>query len=100
MGDVSAVADPNTGEGIIFQGFWYQAGGTSLSAPLIAGVYAQSGNLPAGVMINSLVYQNPSAFTDITSGSNGNCNPNYLCNGMKGFDGPTGLGTPYGVGGF
>src|SRR5262249_55618377 len=47
--DVSAVADPNTGVAIYdntpyYGGTgWYQIGGTSLSAPLVAAVYALAG---------------------------------------------------------
>ena len=36
---------------------------------------------------------------DIQSGSNGSCGT-YLCNAGVGYDGPTGLGTPNGTGGF
>ena len=36
---------------------------------------------------------------DITSGNNGNCNPDplYYCTAAAGYDGPTGLGTPNGA---
>jgi subtilase family serine protease len=47
VADVSAVADPNTGVYMYdtYQaGGWYEAGGTSTSAPLIAGVYGLAGN--------------------------------------------------------
>jgi hypothetical protein len=37
---------------------------------------------------------------DVTTGSNGSCGGSYLCTGRAGFDGPTGLGTPQGTGGF
>jgi hypothetical protein len=37
---------------------------------------------------------------DITKGSTGTCSPAYLCKAGKGYDGPTGLGTPHGVGAF
>jgi hypothetical protein len=42
----------------------------------------------------------------VTSGSNGRCVKGkstagkYLCTGVAGYDGPTGLGTPNGVGAF
>ena len=41
----------------------------------------------------------PAALFDVTSGSNGSCTT-YLCKGAVGFDGPTGLGTPNGLGAF
>lgn len=100
MNDVSAVADPYTGEGIFLAGGFYQAGGTSLAAPLIGAVYAQSGNMPPGILSNSLSYMKPSALNAITSGSNGTCSLTYLCNAVAGYNGPTGLGTPNGVGAF
>jgi len=37
---------------------------------------------------------------DITTGQNGQCNPAYLCQAGPGYDGPTGWGTPNGIGGF
>ena len=40
-------------------------------------------------------YNNKNALNDVTSGSNGNCG-SYLCTGVVGYDGPTGLGTPKG----
>jgi subtilase family serine protease len=42
--DVSAVANPNTGVYVYYKGNWYEVGGTSASAPLIAAVYALAGN--------------------------------------------------------
>lgn len=107
IADVSAVADPSTGAAVYSSfrtggkkgGSWYVVGGTSLSAPLIAGIYALGG-VPAGVQANSLPYGTPSAFHDVVSGSNGTCTPGYLCTAFAGYDGPTGLGTPNGLGAF
>jgi len=113
VADVSAVADPNTGAAVYSSDYqwptpaWYQLGGTSLSAPIIAGVYALSGNLPPNVWANSLPYLHPGLLNDITSGANaGNdcgrkgSSTYYLCHAMPGYDGPTGLGTPNGAGAF
>jgi hypothetical protein len=36
----------------------------------------------------------------VKKGSNGNCGGSYLCTAKKGYDGPTGLGTPNGTGAF
>jgi hypothetical protein len=36
----------------------------------------------------------------VTSGSNGSCAVAYYCTGEVGYDGPTGLGTPNGLGAF
>ena len=100
VADVSAVADPNTGaavyDSIRYQGQrgWFKVGGTSLAAPLIAGVYALNG-VPAGSKANSLPYSNISSLHDIAGGSNGSCGT-YLCTAISGYDGPTGLGSPNG----
>ncbi|MEK7602300.1 MAG: S53 family peptidase [Patescibacteria group bacterium] len=107
VADVSAVADPNTGAAVYNsfrtvgkkKGSWYVVGGTSLSAPLIAGMYALGG-VPSGVQANSLPYGTPSALRDILSGSNGSCSGSYLCTALAGYDGPTGLGSPNGLGAF
>jgi len=102
--DVSAVADPNTGVAVYdstrYQGRsgWQVYGGTSASSPIIASVYTMGGNLsgyPA-----SYTWAHSSALNDVTSGSNGTCATSVWCNAGSGWDGPTGLGTPNGVGAF
>jgi subtilase family serine protease len=103
IADVSADADPATGASVYdttrYQGQsgWFQVGGTSLSAPLIGAVYALAGNT---VTYGSYPYSHTSSLFDVTSGSNGNCGGSYLCTGVAGYDGPTGLGTPNGTGAF
>jgi subtilase family serine protease len=105
VADVSADADPNTGAAVYDgtpyggQTGWYQVGGTSLAAPLIAGVYALTGTA-SSVNYGSTPYANAGSLHDITSGSNGSCGGSYLCTAVTGFDGPTGLGTPNGPTGF
>jgi subtilase family serine protease len=121
VADVSADADPNSGLGVYdtynscgtssfcdfliglgaSQGLdgWAQVGGTSLSSPLIASVYALAGNT-GSITYGSAPYANPGALFDVTSGSNGSCGGSYLCTGGPGYDGPTGLGTPNGTGAF
>ncbi len=103
VSDVSADANPNTGaavyDSVRYQGKkgWFKVGGTSLSAPIVAGVYALSGNTNNA---NQLPYLNTGSLYDVTSGSNGSCNGIYLCTSQVGYDGPTGLGSPNGIGGF
>jgi hypothetical protein len=119
IADVSAVADPNSGLGVfdtynscgtsslcdllislgLVQGLdgWAQVGGTSLSSPLIASVYALAGN---AVTYGSTPYAHTGSLFDVTSGSNGSCGGSYLCTAGPGYDGPTGLGTPNGTGAF
>ncbi len=108
VADVSAVADPATGSAIYSgtspkaQKGWFTVGGTSLAAPVIAAVYALSGNLPANTFLNSLPYSlgKKTNLHDVVGGSNGDCSPNYLCTGKTKYDGPTGLGTPNGTSAF
>lgn len=102
IGDVAAVADPNTGVSV-FDSFqtttsWIVVGGTSASSPLIAGTYALAGNAATTNAASSL-YANTGDLNDVTSGSNGTCGT-YLCMAGVGYDGPTGNGTPNGVGAF
>jgi subtilase family serine protease len=104
VADVSAVADPNTGVAVYdttsYQGRtgWFVVGGTSAAAPIIAGVYALAGN--AASVDNNYPYAHASSFFDVTSGSNGSCPTSQWCAARAGWDGPTGLGTPNGTGGF
>ena len=106
VADVSAVADPQTGFAIYTQSApngkkgWVIAGGTSLAAPIIAAVYALSGNI--NKQTNGLPYLlgSKSNLHDVVGGSNGTCSPSYLCAGKTKYDGPTGLGSPKGVSAF
>ncbi|HEV7203924.1 MAG TPA: S8 family serine peptidase [Jatrophihabitans sp.] len=119
VADVAADADPASGLGVydtynscgtsalcdlllglgLGQGLdgWAQVGGTSLSSPIIASVYALAGN---PVTAGSYPYSHTGSLFDVTSGSNGSCGGSYLCTGTAGYDGPTGFGTPNGLGGF
>ena len=104
VADVSAVADPNTGVSVydtfrLHPGGWLVFGGTSVSAPIIAGVYALAGNASL-INYGSFSYSNLSSLFDVTAGSNGSCGGSYLCTGTAGYDGPTGNGTPNGTGAF
>jgi subtilase family serine protease len=111
ISDVSAVADPATGVAV-YDSYgstgganWYVFGGTSVAAPIIGAVYALSGNT-AGYPA-SLAYNAPAGtLFDVTSGSNGRCVHGrntanaYLCTGVVGYDGPSGVGTPKSTAGF
>lgn len=102
VADVSAVADPDTPVGV-YDTFghpgWVAVGGTSAAAPLIAGVFALAGNATT-IDAGSYLYAHPGSLFDITSGSNGTCGGGYLCTAGRGYDGPTGNGTPNGIGAF
>jgi hypothetical protein len=102
VADVSADANPSTGAYVVYNGSAFQIGGTSLAAPLIASIYALGGGVGT-TLGNSVPYSNYVYGTnlhDVTTGSNGTCSPSYLCHGVSGYDGPTGLGTPKGTAAF
>jgi MYXO-CTERM domain-containing protein len=93
------VGDINTGVAIYNDGptmkqsgggQWMVIGGTSASSPLVAGIFALTGN---GAQPPSFAYSRTNAFFDVTTGSNGSCS-GLLCHAAAGWDGPTGLGSP------
>jgi subtilase family serine protease len=101
VADVSAVANPATGVSVydtygLNPGGWLVFGGTSVSSPIIAGVYALAGN-ESRVVYGSYSYTRGRALHDIVSGNNGSCGGSYLCTAVVGYDGPTGNGTPNGL---
>jgi subtilase family serine protease len=102
VADVSAVADPQTGVSVYDTygnvGGWLVFGGTSVSSPIIASVFALAGN--ARSIDNNYPYTHSGSLNDVTSGSNGTCPTSQWCNARAGWDGPTGMGTPNGVGAF
>ena len=95
--DVALNADPNTGVYVYdsyYYGGWLQVGGTSLAAPVWAGLIGIANQGRAATKLNTLsnvpadLYSLPASdFHDITSGNNG-----YAAG--PGYDFVTGLGTP------
>jgi len=108
MNDVSADADPSTGAAVYdsASGGWVVVGGTSLAAPLVAGVYGLAANSGSVNYPASLAYANTTGLHDVTTGSNAPgfggfaCAATGQCNATAGYDLPTGLGTPRGLGAF
>jgi subtilase family serine protease len=99
MADVSGPANPGAGGlSIYISGHFTTVGGTSESSPMIAAIFGLSGKVK-GHPGSYLWGAKSSDFYDITSGSNGACGA-PLCDAGKGWDGPTGLGTPNGIGAF
>jgi hypothetical protein len=103
VADVAAVADPDTGVAVYdtFGGAtagktgWSVYGGTSAASPIVASIFARTGQ---GAATGELPYANTGAFYDVTTGINGGqCTPEYLCTAGPGYDGPTGVGTPNGA---
>lgn len=99
IADVAADADPNTGELVYVSGKLMVGGGTSLASPLIAGVYALAGGVSGRTPAPSLPYAHPGALHDVSTGNTGYCPPSHplLCQAARGYDAPTGLGTPAGL---
>ncbi len=107
--DISAQASQEVAEYDSYgEGGWLIIGGTSVSSPFIAGVFALAGNstkqnggenfwkLSKKKIKKDLYY--------VSSGNDGSCGGEYLCTaGTKQFgdySGPTGWGTPHGIGAF
>ncbi len=104
VADVSAIATDIPIYNKVYGG-WVTVEGTSVSAPLVAGIYGLAGNaakIPLGY-----AYSHSKSLFDITEGGNSlfypskkTCGNDYLCVAKKGYDAPTGLGTPDGIGAF
>jgi kumamolisin len=94
--DVSLDADPNTGVFLVLNGQAFQFGGTSLSAPVWAGlcarinqIRASQGSGPLGLLGPRIYpFLQSGGFRDITSGTNG------AYRAGSGFDLCTGIGVP------
>ncbi|MHB2017059.1 MAG: S53 family peptidase [Candidatus Xenobia bacterium] len=91
--DVAGDADPASGYDVLVDGQEGIIGGTSAVAPLYAGLTALIGQGAGGDIgyLNPIFYNNPGAFTDITSGTNGNFNAG------PGWDATTGMGVADGT---
>jgi subtilase family serine protease len=116
--DISANADPLTGVVVVCTpcaglhakkvSVMTGIGGTSEAAPLIAGMYGLAGN--AATLSNpsqTIWTAAASNFHDVTSGFNAKqgvtglvCSASiaYICTAGTGYDGPTGWGSPNGLG--
>jgi hypothetical protein len=92
--DIAAVGDPSTGVAVYYglKG-WLPVGGTSAAAPLVAAIFAATGNGAQGS--GDFIAASTSKLFDVTTGTNGTCAPDtLLCTAAVGWDGPTGYGTP------
>lgn len=97
IADVAAVADPNTGVAVRWNGGWYVFGGTSVACPVIAGIVNSAGtNRGSGPAQNAAIYAayGSANFFDPKSGTAGSYSAG------TGYDYPTGVGSPNGFGGF
>ncbi len=119
---VPTLHEEATGEEVNTPLEWWPIGGTSVASPIIASMYALAGGAqgieyPAETLYSHL---GSSLLHDVTSGGNGHCDGDYvscsgtmnplspldcgvnvwICNATTGYDGPTGVGTPSGLGAF
>ena len=106
VADVAADADPQTGPAVYDtdngESGWGIVGGTSAASPFIAGVIGLAGN-PQLYPDASRIYSLAGDLNDVVGGNNAlleDCGGDYQCNGVPGYDGPTGNGTPNGLGAF
>lgn len=101
---------------------WVPIGGTSVASPIIASMVALAGGAHGVAYPAQTLYSHLGSplLHDVTSGGNGQCDAEYLscsgslsplspldcgqgawiCNTTPGYDGPTGVGTPNGIGAF
>jgi len=119
--DLSLIADTNTSVYSVYNGNWYGVGGTSISAPIFAGILSLANQLRFNLGKSTLttvtginnstniqrylyktIYPNPLSykemFYDITGGANQGSAIGTTTlttyNTARGFDIPTGLGSP------
>jgi Ricin-type beta-trefoil lectin domain/Subtilase family len=104
--DVAADADPNTGVAMydtypsnLWPKGWNEFGGTSEATPIITSIYALAGTPARGSYPAEYPYLHVRSLFNVPTGSNGRCESyrQYLCNGERGYNGPTGNGTPDGT---
>lgn len=107
--DAAAIADPATGPAI-YDTYgntgWVVGGGTSAASPLLAGIFALAGN--ASSQLGGKTFWNKEHHSKdlfpVEQGYNGSCDPLYLCTDgtheYGTYGGPTGWGTPNGIGAF
>jgi IPT/TIG domain len=108
VADVAAIGDPETGvdvydstpEGNGNPTGWGVWGGTSVAAPIVAAEFGLAGGAhdveyPAQTLYPYL--GDASALYDVVSGNNGTCAGTTACKAAAGYDGPTGVGSPFGL---
>ncbi len=107
---------------------WVPIGGTSLASPIVAAMFALAGGAhgvqyPAQTLyshLGSRLLHDVAPSDGVSAGGNGECDDDYatcsgsmnplspldcgegvlICNAAVGYDGPSGVGTPAGVGAF
>ena len=109
--DISAVAFGVAEYDTYGQHGWIEEGGTSVSSPLLAGVYGLAANYakhtsgkPIWTLKKKKLKKDFNIITNGTNGCPGSITGSYLCtagtNQFGQYSGPAGWGTPYGIGAF
>lgn len=94
--DVAADADPSTGVWVYSGGSWYIVGGTSVAAPVWAGIVNSAGGFLLSSQSELTKVYASYGTTDVAAGS---CGPNQGYLASPGWDFCTGLGSPVGLAG-
>jgi hypothetical protein len=111
VADVAAIGNPKTGvdvydstpEGSGEPTGWTVFGGTSVASPIVAAEFALAGGAGGVAYPAATVYPHlgdGQDLYDVLAGSNGSCGTATSCQAALGFDGPTGVGSPLGLGAF
>jgi subtilase family serine protease len=103
--DVAAVGNPYTGVWI-YDTFetdgtpWIEIGGTSVSAPVWAGIVNRSGHFKTSSLAElTMLYANEADSSDIRDLNDGACGPTFNLLAVTGWDPCTGVGSPIGTAG-
>ena len=97
--DISAVANPNTGVWVYWNGGWYIFGGTSVATPILAAITNSANHFKTSTTAELVkIYANISktSFRDIKQGT---CGDTQSFSAALGYDFCTGVGTPHGFSG-
>jgi kumamolisin len=98
--DVAADADPSTGVWVYDYPYWYIVGGTSVAAPVWAGIVNAAGSFSAASQAElATIYQNAGNSSDFADVGQGSCGPNEGYLAASGWDFCTGVGAPLGSSG-
>ena len=96
--DVSAVGACATPVSVYSspEGGWEDVCGTSVSSPLLAGIEAHATAYARSLPGGEAFYEPGASLFDVKGGANGKCSEKYLCHGGRGYDAPSGNGSPDG----
>jgi kumamolisin len=97
--DVAADADPSSGVWVFDYPYWYIVGGTSVAAPVWAGIVNAAAGFAAGSATElTTIYKNLGS-ADFRTIIQGSCGPNEAYLAGPGWDFCTGVGSPLGLAG-